>query len=264
MEGVVDMKVVILAGGMGTRISEESCFKPKPMIEIGDKPILWHIMKWYASFGFQEFIICCGYKGHMIKNYFVNYYIHQGDSRFYLKSGYRQVVKNDKEPWKVTLANTGLKTKTSGRILRIRDYVGNSPFMLTYGDGVANVNIIELLEFHKKNGKLITITTTQPEGRFGAIQMSGDGVVQDFKEKARKDQSWINMGYMVMEPGIFDYLGDGSEMLEETPFERLAADGQMDSYRHMGFWSPMDTIKDKAYLEELWENNRAPWKVKEN
>lgn len=263
MEGVVNMKVVILAGGMGTRISEESSFKPKPMIEIGDKPILWHIMKWYASFGFNEFIICCGYKGYMIKNYFVNYYMHQGDSRFYLKTGNRQIISNNKEPWKVTLANTGLKTKTAGRILKIREYVGDNTFMLTYGDGVADVNLSELIKLHKKNGKQVTITTTQPEGRFGAVQMGIDGSVYNFKEKARKDQAWVNMGFMVMEPGVFDYLGDGSEMLEDTPFERLAADGQMDSYRHMGFWSPMDTMRDKAYLEELWESKKAPWIVKE-
>lgn len=257
------MKVVILAGGMGTRISEESCFKPKPMIEIGDKPILWHIMKWYASFGFQEFIVCCGYKGYMIKDYFINYYTYQGDSSFYLKSGIRQVVNNKKEPWKVTLANTGLNTKTAGRLLKIKDYIGNNPFMLTYGDGVSDVNVLALLDFHRAQGKLVTITTTQPEGRFGAVQMGEDGTVHNFKEKARRDQSWVNMGFMVMEPGVFDYLGDGYEMLEDSPFERLAADSQMDSYRHRGFWSPMDNIRDKAYLEELWENEKAPWKIKE-
>lgn len=257
------MKVVILAGGKGTRISEESCFKPKPMIEIGDKPILWHIMKWYASFGFKEFIVCCGYKGYMIKDYFINYYTYQGDSSFYLKSGMRQVVNNEKEPWKVTLANTGLNTKTAGRLLKIKDYVGNNPFMLTYGDGVSDVNIPELLDFHRNQSKLVTITTTQPEGRFGAVQMGEDGIVHNFKEKARKDQSWVNMGFMVMEPGVFDYLGDGSDMLEDSPFEKLAADGQMVSYRHRGFWSPMDTMRDKTYLEELWEYDKAPWKVKE-
>lgn len=241
------MKVVILAGGMGTRISEESQLKPKPMIEIGERPILWHIMKWYASFGLCEFIICCGYKGYMIKNYFINYHSSQGE--------------NTAEPWKVTLADTGLKTKTAGRILKIKEYVGNEPFMLTYGDGVGNVNISELLKCHKESRRIVTITTTQPEGRFGALQIGGDGTVQNFKEKARKDQSWVNMGFMVMEPQVFDYLGNGSEMLEDSPFERLAGEGQMNAYRHNGFWSPMDTMHDKAYLENLWMHDKAPWKV---
>lgn len=250
MESVERMKVVILAGGMGTRISEESVIKPKPMIEIGEKPILWHIMKWYASFGFQEFIVCCGYKGHMIKEYFIHYCSRQEE--------------HSKEPWKITLADTGLKTKTAGRILKVREYVGNEPFMLTYGDGVADVNLPELLRCHKEKGRIATITTTQPEGRFGALQIEGDGAVRHFKEKARKDQSWVNMGFMVMEPQVFDYLGDGSEMLEDSPFERLAGEGQMNAYRHNGFWSPMDTMHDKAYLENLWIQGKAPWKVEED
>lgn len=257
------MKVVIMAGGMGTRISEESQLRPKPMIEIGDKPILWHIMKWYASFGFREFIVCCGYKGHMIKDYFINYHDYQGDCRFDMGTEKKRFEINRSEPWKVTLANTGLRTLTAGRLLKVRDYLGDEPFMLTYGDGVANVDILRLLEFHKKEGKLVTITTTQPEGRFGAIQMNEDGTVRGFKEKARKDQSWVNTGFMVMEPGVFDYLGDGSEMLEAGPFEQLAATGQMTAYRHEGFWSPMDTMRDKAYLEKLWLQDKAPWKVEE-
>lgn len=257
------MKVVIMAGGMGTRISEESHAKPKPMIEIGDKPILWHIMKWYASFGYQEFVICCGYKGHMIKDYFINYRDYQGDGRFDLGADKNRFEKNVKEPWKVTLANTGLKTLTAGRLLKVREYLGDEPFMLTYGDGVSDVNIPELLEFHKKEGKLVTITTTQPEGRFGAIKIDDDGTVQKFKEKARKDQSWVNTGFMVMEPGVFEYLGDGSEMLEAGPFEKIAAAGQMTAYRHEGFWSPMDTMHDKEYLENLWRQEKAPWKVEE-
>lgn len=247
MESVGGMKVVILAGGMGTRISEESQLKPKPMIEIGERPILWHIMNWYASFGFCEFIICCGYKGHMIKDYFINYYSRQGE--------------HTTEPWRVTLADTGLKTRTAGRILKIREYVGNEPFMLTYGDGVSDVNILELLKCHKKSGSYVTITTTQPEGRFGALQIGADGTVHNFKEKARKDQSWVNMGFMVMEPQVFNYLGDGSEMLEDGPFEKLAAEGRMNAYRHSGFWSPMDTMHDKAYLENLWIQDKAPWKI---
>lgn len=256
------MKVVILAGGMGTRISEESEFKPKPMIEIGDKPILWHIMKWYASFGFMDFVICCGYKGHMIKDYFINYYAYQGDGHFNLKEDADSYGANYREPWKVTLANTGLKTLTAGRILKIREYVKNEPFMLTYGDGVADIDIGKLLASHEKSQKLVTITTTQPEGRFGAVQIDEDGIVRKFREKARKDQSWVNTGFMVMEPGIFNYLGDGSEMLEDGPFERIAADGQMNAYRHGGFWSPMDTIHDKTYLEKLWMHDEAPWKVR--
>ncbi len=263
MEGMVSMKVVILAGGMGTRISEESSLKPKPMIEIGDKPILWHIMKWYASFGFLDFVICCGYKGHMIKEYFMNYYSYQGDGCFNLRDHTAQYAANKKEPWRVTLANTGARTMTAGRILQIREYVGNEPFMLTYGDGVSDVDIHKLLEYHELNRKLVTITTTQPEGRFGAISIGEGGMVHKFKEKARKDQSWVNAGFMVMEPGIFDYLGDGSEMLEDGPFERIAAANQMDAYKHEGFWSPMDTMHDKAYLEGLWKQGKAPWKVRD-
>lgn len=261
MEGVVFMKVVILAGGMGTRISEESQLKPKPMIEIGERPILWHIMKWYASFGFQEFIICCGYKGYMIKNYFVNYYSYQGDNTFDLRTNSHKISGNTKEPWMVTLADTGLRTKTAGRLLAVRDYIGKEPFMLTYGDGVADVDISKLLQYHFIKRRTITITTAQPEGRFGAVKMDENGLIENFKEKARKDQSWVNTGFMVMEPEIFDYLGNGSEMLEDSPFENLAEKGLMDSYRHEGFWSPMDTMRDKEYLEEIWKTGRAPWRT---
>ena len=264
------MKVVILAGGMGTRISEESRYKPKPMVEIGDRPILWHIMKWYASFGFQEFVICCGYKGHMIKDYFLNYDTYQGDGVYELgrvedrtdriKAEESGTEENRRERWKVTLANTGRLTKTAGRLLRIRDYLDEKPFMLTYGDGVADVDLNELLECHRKGGRLATVTTTQPEGRFGSMQMEPDGRVMSFREKARRDQSWVNIGFMVMEPGIFSYLGDGSQMLEDEPFERLAAAGQMDAYRHEGFWAPMDTLRDKEELERLWALDQAAWK----
>lgn len=254
------MKVVILAGGMGTRISEESRYKPKPMVEIGDRPILWHIMKWYAAFGFQEFVICCGYKGHMIKDYFINYSNWQGDGKYNLGADDKWTEEKRMEAWKVTLANTGKLTRTSGRLLRVREYLQDEPFMLTYGDGVADVDINSLLACHRTGRKLATISTTQPAGRFGAIQMEPDGRVTGFREKARRDQSWVNIGFMVMEPGVFDYLGDGSQMLEEGPFERLAAVGQMDAYRHEGFWAPMDTLRDKEYLEELWAQNRAPWK----
>lgn len=255
------MKVVIMAGGMGTRISEESHAKPKPMIEIGDRPILWHIMKWYASFGFYEFVICCGYKGHMIKDYFINYRDYQGDGRFDLGADKTRFEKNIQEPWKVTLANTGLRTLTAGRLLKVREYLGDEPFMLTYGDGVADVDLRALLAYHKKAGKLVTISTTQPEGRFGAIQIDEDGLVRKFKEKARKDQSFVNIGFMVMQPGVFSYLGDGSEMLEAGPFEKLAAAGEMAAYSHEGFWSPMDTMRDKEYLEKLWMREEAPWRT---
>lgn len=257
------MKVVILAGGMGSRISEESGVRPKPMIEIGGKPILWHIMKLYSSYGFNEFIICCGYKGYMIKEYFTHYYMYQSDSTFNLTDRTNEVHENVVEPWKITLADTGLSTLTAGRILQIQTYLKeDEEFLLTYGDGVSDIEIPALIEYHHTHGKLATITATQPEGRFGAIKLdSGTGAVETFKEKARKDQSWVNMGFMVLNKGIFDYLGDGSEMLEATPFERLAEDSQMMAYRHRGFWSPMDTMKDKEYLERLWSTGKAPWKI---
>lgn len=256
------MKVVILAGGKGSRISEESVLKPKPMIEIGGMPILWHIMKIYSSYGFHEFIVCCGYKGQMIKDYFIHYYMHQSDSTFSLADRSVTVHESHAEPWKVTLANTGLNTLTAGRILKIKDYIEEDEFLLTYGDGVSDVNIRRLIEFHHANGKIATITTTQPPGRFGALKIDeATNQVKGFKEKARADQAWVNAGFMVLNRRIFDYLGDGSEMLEATPFERLAADGEMMAYRHPGFWSPMDTIKDKAYLENLWKTEKAPWKT---
>lgn len=256
------MKVVILAGGKGSRISEESVWKPKPMIEVGDKPILWHIMKGYSEYGFHDFIICCGYKGHMIKEYFVHYYMYQADTTFHLRDRRREYCQSMAEPWRITLANTGLETLTAGRILKIRDYIGkDETFMLTYGDGVADIDISALLAFHRSHGKIATITTTQPAGRFGAIKIDEDGSIVSFTEKARRDQSWVNIGFMVLNREVFDYLGDGSEMLERTPFERLAADHQMAAYRHPGFWSPMDTVHDRAYLEELWGSGKAPWKT---
>jgi len=255
------MKVVILAGGKGTRISEESQMKPKPMIEIGGKPILWHIMKSYSYYGFHEFIICCGYKGQMIKEYFLHYYTYQSDSTFCLKDQKMEIHKSEVEPWKVTLANTGLETMTAGRILKIRDYIEEDEFLLTYGDGVSDVNIKETIEFHHQHGKVATITTTQPPGRFGALKINAENQVMGFKEKARADQAWVNAGFMVLNRKVFDYLGDGSEMLEQTPFESLARDGEMAAYRHEGFWSPMDTMHDREYLEKLWKENQAPWKV---
>lgn len=256
------MKTVILAGGMGTRFSEETIIRPKPMIEIGNKPILWHIMSTYSAYGQNAFIICCGYKGHMIKNYFAHYYMYQSDVTFSVKDQIRKEHKTTAEQWKVTLADTGLHTMTAGRILKIRNYIAaDDMFLLTYGDGVADVDIEALITFHKSHGKIATISVTQPEGRFGAVKIKESGEVESFKEKARRDQSWVNIGYMVFNSRVFDYLGDGSEMLEASPFERLAEDGEMMAYRHRGFWSPMDTIKDRAYLEHLWQEGNAPWKI---
>ncbi len=256
------MKVVILAGGKGSRISEESQVKPKPMIEIGGMPILWHIMKIYSFYGFREFIICCGYKGQMIKEYFIHYYMYQSDSTFSLQEKSILVHENHVEPWKVTLANTGLNTLTAGRILKVKDYIDDDEFLLTYGDGVSNVNVEQLVDFHRRNGKIVTVTTTQPSGRFGALKINKEtNLVESFKEKARTDQAWINAGFMVANKKIFDYLGDGSEMLESGPLEAVARDSEMAAYKHEGFWSPMDTLRDKYYLEDLWNSGHAPWKV---
>ena len=256
------MKVVILAGGKGSRISEESQFKPKPMIEIGGKPILWHIMKLYSYYGLNEFIICCGYKGQMIKEYFIHYNVYQSDSTFSLIDKKVVVHENYAEPWKITLANTGLDTMTAGRVLKIKDYIGEDEFFLTYGDGVSDVDIGALLSFHHQKRRIVTITTTQPSGRFGALKLNPETcLIESFREKARADQAWVNAGFMVSSTKIFDYLGDGSKMLETEPFERLAQEGQMAAYKHDGFWSPMDTMRDKEYLENLWENGKAPWKL---
>lgn len=258
----MSMKVVILAGGMGTRFSEETTLRPKPMIEIGDKPILWHIMKSYSFYGYNDFVICCGYKGPVIKEYFINYAMYQSNSRFNLSDSSIEGEQDKVEPWRVTLVNTGLETLTAGRILGVRDYIGNEPFMLTYGDGVSNVDLDQLMRFHQSHEKMVTISAIRPEGRFGVIKLDeSSGLIEHFKEKARKDQGWVNIGFMVCNPGIFDYLGDGTEMLERGPFEKLANDRQMVAYQHDGFWSPMDTIHDKAYLEELWVSGNAPWKI---
>lgn len=259
------MKVVILAGGKGTRISEESKSRPKPMVEIAGKPILWHIMKIYSEYEYHDFIICCGYKGRMIKDYFTKYYRYQTDATFDLLENSTQVHTMQVEPWRVTLADTGENTLTAGRILKIKEYIGeDEDFLLTYGDGVGDINLDSLLKYHKQQGKIATISVTQPTGRFGGVQMSESGLVQGFKEKARKDQSWINIGYMVLNKRIFEYLGDGGEMLEAGPFERLAAEGEMAAYQHSGFWAPMDTVHDREYLEGLWEKGKAPWKIWED
>jgi glucose-1-phosphate cytidylyltransferase len=255
------MKVVILAGGFGTRISEESHLRPKPMIEIGSRPILWHIMKIYSSYGFNDFVICLGYKGYCIKEYFAHYFLHQSDLTFdFSNSNERIVHHHSAEPWKVTLVDTGLETMTGGRVKRIREYIGNDTFMLTYGDGVSDVNIKALLSFHKEHGKLATLTSTQPSGRFGALSLAGSHQIASFQEKPKGDGSWVNAGFFVLEPAIFDYIEGDSTILELGPLETLAAQGQLYAYKHQGFWQPMDTVRDKALLEEYWTKGNAPWK----
>lgn len=256
------MKVVILAGGMGTRISEESHLKPKPMVEIGDNPILWHIMKIYSYYGFHEFVICCGYKGQMIKEYFMDYYMIESDVVIDLKNNTSTVCESVTEPWNITLANTGLHTNTAGRVRRIQKYVADEPFMLTYGDGVADIDIPALLQFHKESGTIATITAAKPSGRWGTIQIdAGTGIVESIREKDKGDEAWVNAGFAVMEPEIFKYLTDDMQQLEKQPYEALTQDGQMSAYRHEGFWQPMDTMRDKKALEELWESGHAPWKL---
>lgn len=256
------MKVVILAGGLGTRISEESDLKPKPMIDIGGKPILWHIMKIYSTYGFNDFIICCGYKGYMIKEYFANYFIHQADITVDLCKNNVEIHHSKAEPWKITLIDTGLQTMTGGRIKRIEKYIDGT-FMLTYGDGVGEIDIKKLLEFHRKNNKKATVTVVQPKGRFGAIQFDNKEEVKvfAFQEKPRGDGSWINGGFFVCEPGVFDYIVDDNTIWERAPLESLASEGELVAYKHNGFWKPMDTIRDKMELEEMWSSGNAKWKV---
>lgn len=259
------MKVVILAGGFGTRISEESHLKPKPMIEIGGYPILWHIMKEYSHYGFNEFIICAGYKQHVIKEFFNNYYLHKTDITFDYTDGKGKIVHSvDAEPWKVTVVDTGLNTMTGGRIKRIKDYIGDEPFMLTYGDGVCDINIEELVEFHKKGHKIATITAVQPGGRFGTLEINENNIIEEFAEKKKEDGGWINGGYMVLEPSVFDYICDDSTVFEREPLETLSHEGQLQAYKYNGYWQCMDTMRDKQKLEELYESKKAPWKKWEN
>lgn len=255
------MKVVILAGGFGTRLSEETEIKPKPMVEIGEKPILWHIMKIYSHYGFNDFIICLGYKGYVIKEYFLNYFIHMSDITVNLSDGKVEVHNNYSDPWKVTLVDTGLYTMTGGRIKRIKDYVNNETFMLTYGDGVGDIDIKKLLEFHKLHGRIATITAVQPSGRFGAIKMDEESNVISFVEKPAGDGAWINGGFFVLEPKVFDYIDGDSTVWERDPLENLAKDGELAAFKHTGFWKPMDTLRDKKELEKLWQNGKAPWRV---
>lgn len=254
------MKVVILAGGLGTRISEESHLKPKPMIEIGGAPILWHIMKYYFSYGFNEFIICCGYKGYVIKEYFANYYLHRSDVTFDFSDKNRRIVHyNDAEPWKVTVVDTGQETMTGGRLKRIRKYVEGETFLMTYGDGVSTVNLDALVKFHARHGKLATLTAIQPGGRFGVLDMDEEGGVRRFAEKAKEDGGWINAGFMVLEPKVLDYIDGDATFFEREPLERLAKENQLVAYKHNGFWKCMDTLRDKETLDFLIKSKKAPW-----
>jgi len=254
------MKVLILAGGYGTRLSEETDIRPKPMVEVGGKPILWHIMKIYSFYGFNDFVILLGYKGYYIKEYFANYYLHQSDVTFDMKNGNTQIHNNSSEPWKVTLVNTGLETMTGGRIKKAKDFINNEAFMLTYGDGVGNVNIQKLLEFHKKQQTKLTITAIQPAGKFGALDINSN-LVNKFVEKPAGDNSWINGGFMVCENAVLDLIDKDDTIFEQSVLTTLAHTGQLSAYKHGGFWQCMDTLRDKIYLNKLWESKKAPWKV---
>ncbi len=256
------MKVLLLAGGFGTRLSEETDIRPKPMVEIGGKPILWHIMKTYSKYGFNDFVVLLGYKGYYIKEYFSNYFMHQSDITIDMSNGQMEIHNNSSEPWKVTLLDTGLNSMTGGRVKRAQDFVGDEPFMLTYGDGVADINIEELVKFHKAHGKAMTMTSAQPDGRFGALNIDENNKVMEFKEKPKGDGSWINAGYFVCEPKVFDYILDGdSTTFEQEPLKNLAKDGEIFTFKHDGFWMPMDTLRDKMKLNEMCEKGNAPWMI---
>lgn len=254
------MKVVILAGGRGTRLAEETIIKPKPMVEIGGKPILWHIMKIYASYGYKDFLVACGYKGEIIKEYFHNYFIHNSDYYVDLRSGTKEVIRTNGDDWCVGVIDTGLETQTGGRILRLRNLIGDETFMVTYGDGVGNIDITALVEFHHAHGKLATVTAVRPPARFGGLQLNEDYVYK-FSEKPQTGEGWINGGFFIFQSGVFNYLYDDLTILEREPLERLAADMQLMAYRHFGFWQPMDTIREKDQLDRYWSSGNAPWKV---
>ena len=256
------MKVVILAGGFGTRLSEITDRTPKPMAEIGGKPILWHIMKTYSQYGFNDFVILLGYKGYYIKEYFANYFLHQSDVTIDIRNNKVEVLNNSSEPWKVTLIDTGANTMTGGRVKRAQDIIGNESFMLTYGDGVSDIDIGKLVKFHKAHGKLMTMTSAQPDGRFGALDIAADNKVQEFKKKPKGDGSWINAGFFVCEPSVFDYIAQGdSTVFEQQPLKNLAKNGEIYTYKHDGFWMPMDTLRDKNFLSEKWDSGNALWKT---
>ncbi len=254
------MKVVILAGGLGTRISEESHLKPKPMIEIGGKPILWHIMKSYSHFGINEFVICLGYKGYIIKEYFANYFLHMSDVTFDMQSNSMEVHQKNVEPWRVTLVDTGEHTLTGGRLKRVKEYIGTETFCFTYGDGVADIDISALVEFHRSHGNKATVTAIQPPGRYGALDLKGS-IVSNFQEKPAGDGAWINGGFFVLEPSVLDIIEGDQTSWESEPLKQLATDGNLHAYQHSGFWQAMDTLRDKNHLEELWSKGSPPWKV---
>ncbi|MFO7984569.1 MAG: glucose-1-phosphate cytidylyltransferase, partial [Desulfatiglandaceae bacterium] len=255
------MKAVILAGGFGTRISEETGVKPKPMVEIGDKPILWHIMKIYSAHGINDFIICLGYKGYVIKDYFATYSLHMSDVTFDLRKNKMKVHENGTEPWKITIVDTGERTMTGGRLKRVKDYIGSETFCLTYGDGVSDINITDLIEYHRNHKTLATLTAVQPPGRFGAFNLARDQVkIQTFKEKPQGDGAWINGGFFVLEPSVTDYIEGDATVWEKEPLESLAEDGMLAAYRHYGFWQPMDSLRDKMVLENLWVSGNPPWR----
>lgn len=260
------MQAVILAGGYGTRISEESYLRPKPMIEIGGKPILWHIMKIYSSYSINEFIICLGYKGYCIKEYFANYFLHESDVTFdFTKEGAYKVHHHSAEPWKVTLVDTGLETLTGGRVKRIQPYIKGNKFLLTYGDGVGDVNIKQLIKHHASRNELVTVTATKPRGRFGLLNIGRANEVISFQEKVVEENSgWVNAGFFVMDIGVFDYIEGDQTILEEEPLEKLTNENELSAFKHHGFWQPMDTVRDKKLLEELWETGKAPWAVWDN
>ncbi|WP_415880496.1 glucose-1-phosphate cytidylyltransferase [Methylomonas sp. TEB] len=254
------MKLVILAGGLGTRINEETSVKPKPMIEIGGRPILWHIMKLYSHYGINEFIICLGYKGYIIKEYFANYFLHMSDVTFDMEHNEMQVHQKYAEPWKVTLVDTGELTMTGGRLKRVRDYVGDQTFCFTYGDGVGDVDINALINFHRSHNNAATVTAVQPPGRFGALELEGSRI-KSFQEKPQGDGAWINGGFFVLSPAVFDLIDSDETLWEKEPMERLANSNQLHAYFHKGFWQPMDTLRDKQHLEQLWQQQKAPWKI---
>lgn len=255
------MKVLILAGGYGTRISEETDLRPKPMVEIGGKPILWHIMKIYSHYGFHEFVILLGYKGYHIKEYFANYFLHQSDVTFDLKENKMMIHHNTSEPWKVTLLDTGIDTMTGGRIKRAKEFINNEPFMLTYGDGISDVNINELVALHSKNKNIVTMTTVQPEGRYGLVEFGEKNSITKFSEKPKGDHTWINGGFFVCNPEVIDYIADDKTIFEKETLEELASEKKLFAYKHHGFWKCMDTLRDKNHLNELWDSGKAKWKI---
>lgn len=255
------MKVVILAGGLGTRLSEETDLKPKPMVEIGEYPIIWHIMKIYSYFGFNDFIICLGYKGYLIKEYFANYFLHRADVEVDIQNNEIKYLNSAKETWKISLIDTGLNTMTGGRIKRVRKYLNNKTFMLTYGDGLSNVNITNLVKFHQNRKKIATVTAVQPAGRFGSLSIGSEDNISSFLEKPPGDNSWVNGGFFVLEPEVIDFIDGDETVWEREPLEKISQNRQLVAYKHGGFWHPMDTLRDKNYLNQIWKSGTAPWKV---